>query len=66
MGLTPMEAIVGATSVGARIGGFNTGLVAAGRQADFIVLNANPLEDIRLLENVKFVMKDGKIYKQEP
>ena len=46
MGLTPMEAIVGATSVGARIGGFNTGLVAAGRQADFVVLNANPLDSI--------------------
>jgi imidazolonepropionase-like amidohydrolase len=37
---------VGATSVGARIGGFNTGLVAAGRQADFVVLNANPLDSI--------------------
>ena len=46
MGLTPMEAIVGATSVGARIAGFNTGLVAAGRQADFVVLNANPLDSI--------------------
>jgi imidazolonepropionase-like amidohydrolase len=46
MGLTPMEAIVGATSVGASIGGFNTGLVAAGRQADFIVLDANPLDSI--------------------
>jgi imidazolonepropionase-like amidohydrolase len=46
MGLTPMEAIVGATSAGARIAGFNTGLVAAGRQADFIVLNANPLDSI--------------------
>ncbi len=46
MGLTPMEAIVGATSVGASVGGFNTGHVAAGVQADFIVLNANPLDAI--------------------
>jgi imidazolonepropionase-like amidohydrolase len=46
MGLTPMEAIVGATHTGADIGGFNTGLVTAGRQADFIVLNANPLDSI--------------------
>ena len=45
-GLTPMEAIVGATSMGARIAGFNTGLVAAARQADFVVLNANPLDSI--------------------
>jgi len=44
--LTPMEAIVGATSVGANIAGFNTGLVTAGRQADFVVLNANPLDSI--------------------
>src|SRR5947209_20106319 len=46
MGLMPMEAIVGATSVGARIAGFNTGLVAAGRQAAFVVLNAHPLDSI--------------------
>jgi imidazolonepropionase-like amidohydrolase len=46
MGLTPMEAIVGATSTGASIGGFNTGHIAAGVQADFVVLNANPLDSI--------------------
>jgi imidazolonepropionase-like amidohydrolase len=46
MGLTPNEAIKAATSDGARMGKFNTGLVAAGRQADFIVLNANPLDSI--------------------
>ena len=46
MGLSPMDVIVGATSVGASIGKFNTGLVAAGKQADFIVLNANPLDSI--------------------
>jgi imidazolonepropionase-like amidohydrolase len=46
MGMTPNEAIKAATSDGARMGKFNTGLVAAGRQADFIVLNANPLDSI--------------------
>ncbi len=46
MGLTPMEAIKAATSDGAAAGHFNTGLVATGRNADFIVLNANPLESI--------------------
>lgn len=46
MGLTPMEAIKAATSDGAAAGHFNTGLVAPGRNADFIVLNANPLESI--------------------
>jgi imidazolonepropionase-like amidohydrolase len=46
MGLAPMEAIKAATSDGAAAGHFNTGLIAAGRNADFIVLNANPLDNI--------------------
>jgi imidazolonepropionase-like amidohydrolase len=46
MGLTPSEAIVAATRDSAAAGGFNTGMVAAGRNADFIVLDANPLENI--------------------
>jgi imidazolonepropionase-like amidohydrolase len=46
MGLTPAEAIVAATRDSAAAGGFNTGLVAAGKNADFIVLDANPLENI--------------------
>jgi imidazolonepropionase-like amidohydrolase len=46
MGMTPAEAIKAATTDGARMGKFNTGLVTAGRQADFIVLNANPLDSI--------------------
>lgn len=46
MGLTPLEAITAATRDGAEIAGINTGLLAAGRNADFIVLGANPLDDI--------------------
>jgi len=46
MGMTPMEAIKAVTSDGAAAGHFNTGLVAPGRQADFIVLDANPLDSI--------------------
>lgn len=46
MGLTPMEAIKAATSDGAAAGHFNSGLIAPGRNADFIVLNANPLDSI--------------------
>lgn len=46
MGMTPMEAIKAATSDGAAAGHFNTGLIAPGRNADFIVLNANPLDSI--------------------
>ena len=46
MGLTPMEAIVFATRDSADAAHLNTGLVASGRNADFIVLDANPLENI--------------------
>ena len=59
MGLTPMEAIVGATSVGAGIAGFNTGLVAPGRQADFIVLSANPLDSISNTRKIDSVYLRG-------
>jgi imidazolonepropionase-like amidohydrolase len=46
MGLTPAQAIVAATRDSARMGGFNTGMVATGKNADFIVLDANPLDNI--------------------
>jgi len=59
MGMTPNEAIKAATSDGARIGKFNTGLVAAGRQADFIVLNANPLDNISNTRRIDKVFLRG-------
>ena len=46
MGLTPMEAIVSATRDAAEMAHLNTGLIAAGKNADFIVLDANPLDNI--------------------
>jgi imidazolonepropionase-like amidohydrolase len=60
MGLTPSEAIVAATSEAARIAGFNTGLIARGRQADFIVLNANPLEKISNTRRINKVFLRGQ------
>jgi imidazolonepropionase-like amidohydrolase len=46
IGMTPMDAIVAATRDSADIARVNSGLVASGRGADFIVLDANPLERI--------------------
>jgi imidazolonepropionase-like amidohydrolase len=58
-GLTPAEAITAATRDGADIAKFNTGLIAAGRNADFIVLNANPLEDIAYSRRIDRVFLRG-------
>jgi imidazolonepropionase-like amidohydrolase len=58
-GMTPAEAITAATRDGAGIAKFNTGLVAAGRNADFIVLDANPLENIANTRRIDRVFLRG-------
>jgi imidazolonepropionase-like amidohydrolase len=65
-GMTPMQAIQAATSNAADLLGHSSefGSLKPGKYADIIAVPGDPLADIRLLENVKFVMKDGKIYKQ--
>jgi imidazolonepropionase-like amidohydrolase len=67
-GMTPMQAIQSATSNAADLLGKSEllGSLRPGKYADIIAVSGNPLEDIRLLENVRFVMKEGKVYKQEP
>jgi imidazolonepropionase-like amidohydrolase len=67
-GMTPMQAIQSATSNAADLLGKSDllGSLRPGKYADIIAVSGNPLEDIRLLESVKFVMKEGKVYKQEP
>src|SRR6185503_1000742 len=39
------------------------GVLAPGRLADVIGVNGNPLQDVRALQHVSFVMKDGKVYR---
>ena len=65
-GMTPMQAIQAATSNAADLLGHSNefGSIKPGKYADIIAVAGDPLTDVRLLENVKFVMKDGKIYKQ--
>jgi imidazolonepropionase-like amidohydrolase len=60
MGFTPMEAITFATRDGAQIARMNTGLVAAGRDADFVVLDANPLDDIANSRRISRVFLRGQ------
>lgn len=62
-GLTSMQAIVAATGTNAEIlgGAKRFGTLQAGRQADFMVLDANPLDDIRNTEKLSAVWQSGKI-----
>jgi imidazolonepropionase-like amidohydrolase len=66
-GMTPMQAIQAATSSASDLLGKSNllGSIKSGKYADIIAVSGDLLENIRLLEDVKFVMKDGKIYKQE-
>jgi imidazolonepropionase-like amidohydrolase len=61
-GLTPMQAIVAATGTNAEIlgGAKQYGTLQAGRQADFLVLDANPLDDIHNTEKLSAVWQAGK------
>jgi len=40
------------------------GTLEAGKMADIIAVEGNPLEDVSILQDVKFVMKDGVVYKK--
>ena len=59
MGMTPSDVIVAATRDAAAVAGVNTGLVAAGRSADFMVLDANPLERISNTRKINKVFLRG-------
>jgi imidazolonepropionase-like amidohydrolase len=63
-GFTPMEAIRAATAVPARVMGFDKqlGTVEVGKQADLILLDANPLDDIHNIRKVRSVITGGKMY----
>jgi imidazolonepropionase-like amidohydrolase len=60
IGMTPAEAIVAATRDSAQTARVNSGMVAAGRSADFIVLDANPLENIANTRRISQVYLRGR------
>ena len=66
-GMTPMQAIQSATVNAADLIGHSElfGSIKAGKSADIIAVNGDPLADIRVLERVQFVMKEGKVYKRD-
>jgi imidazolonepropionase-like amidohydrolase len=66
-GMPPMEALKSATYHGAKLLGKldDLGTLEAGKIADLIAVDADPLRDIKALQQVSFVMKDGVVYKNE-
>lgn len=65
-GMKPLQALQSATSVNARILHFQElGMIQEGYLADIIAVEGNPVQDISRMRRVKFVMKDGTIYKNE-
>lgn len=66
-GMTPLGAIQAATVNAADLMGWSdrVGTLQAGKFADIIAVDGDPLQDVRTLETVRFVMKGGKVYKNE-
>ena len=64
-GMTPMQAIKAATVHAAELIGWpdTVGAIEQGRFADIIAVDGNPLDDVTVLEDVRFVMKGGNVYK---
>ena len=67
LGMSPMEAIQSATSRAAAMldSEGDIGTLASGGYADLVAVDGDPLHDIRILENLQFVMKDGKVVKRK-
>ncbi len=64
-GEKPADVLVSATSMSAESLGVadRIGTIAVGKAADLVATDGNPLDDILAVRRVKFVMKDGKVYK---
>ena len=67
LGMAPLAALQTATIHAADLMGWTakTGTLEPGKWADMIAVEKNPLDDIRVLQDVKFVMKGGVVYKGE-
>ena len=67
LGLTPLQSIQTATINAADLLGWpdKVGAIEAGKWADLVAVDGDPLQDVTTLERVKFVMKGGAVVKNE-
>jgi imidazolonepropionase-like amidohydrolase len=67
LGMTPMQAIQSATSRAAELleRKGQLGVIAPNAYADIVAVAGDPLDNVKLLESVTFVMKDGKVFKND-
>lgn len=66
IGFTELEALQAATSKAAKsINLDEIGSIQEGKIADLVILNENPLEDIKHTQDIDLIVKGGKVYKQE-
>jgi imidazolonepropionase-like amidohydrolase len=65
-GMSAMETIKAATVVAADLLGISdkVGSIEKGKLADIVAVPGDPIQDISIMNNIQFVMKEGKVYKQ--
>ncbi len=65
-GMTPAQALRSVTVSGADLLGLadQIGTVEPGKLADLVAMQGNPLSDIKTLESINFVMKEGVVFKR--
>jgi imidazolonepropionase-like amidohydrolase len=63
-GMPPLAALRSATSTAARVLHMEIGQVKPGLFADLVAFDGDPTQDVSALRRVKFVMKNGTIYKR--
>jgi imidazolonepropionase-like amidohydrolase len=66
-GMSPLDILRGVTTNAAELFGWQdrVGAVEAGKFADLVAVSGDPIADIRELERVRFVMKDGQVVRND-